>query len=194
MNILWFGPPVPAKSDHARQSNDATRLGTVGHMNNRRRNTSQTATFVRIGGQEAGGLLLGAKGAGAAAGSWILLVALLVACLFFNWLAILPVLILIGGAIIVAGRHTWASILAIMLLALLGFSSGLFFWWSYYVRIDAARTNEPAPSPPIGTWSALQSLGHASQACMALASGAAAESSSTTAYRNNAFIRSHIRV
>ena len=145
MNILWFGPPVPAKSDHARQSNDATRLGTVGHMSNRRRNTSQTATFVRIGGQEAGGLLLGAKGAGAAAGSWILLVALLVACLFFNWLAILPVLILIGGAIIAAGRHTWASILTIMLLALLGFSSGLFFWWSYYVRIDAARTNEPTP-------------------------------------------------
>ena len=73
------------------------------------------------------------------------MVALLVACLFFNWLAILPVLILIGGAIIAAGRHTWASILTIMLLALLGFSSGLFFWWSYYVRIDAARTNEPTP-------------------------------------------------
>ena len=117
MNILWFGPPAPAKSDHARQSNDATRVGTVDHMSNRRRNTSQTATFVRIGGQEAGDLLLGAKGAGAAAGSWILLVALLVACLFFNWLAILPVLILIGGAIIAAGRHTWASILTIMLLA-----------------------------------------------------------------------------
>ena len=150
MNILRFGPPVPAKSDHARQSNDATRLGTVGHMSNRRRNTSQTATFVRIGGQEAGGLLLGAKGAGAAAGSWILLVALLVACLFFNWLAILPVLILIGGAIIAAGRHTWASILTIMLLALLGFSSGLFFWWSYYVRI--ARRRRLEPGQPCNLW------------------------------------------